>query len=127
MHRNALRFPSSWPAGRDQRGLIALVVASPARAPRWRHPLLMVRRWAPTSARATAALYRVGVVDTPIDDDPTDSVDPVPVSGHIIDAVAMSDPPRVLGRLRCALGLARSACLISGAGCGGDGARTRRE
>ena len=55
MHRNALRFPSSWPAGRDQRGWIAPVVASPARAPRWRHPLLMVRRWLPTSARATAA------------------------------------------------------------------------
>ena len=62
--------------------------------------------------------YRVGVVDTPIDDDQTDSVDPVPVSGRIVDAVAMSDPPRVLGRLRSALGLARSPWLISGAGCG---------
>ena len=66
-------------------------------------------------------LYRVGVVDTPIDDDPTDSVDPVPVSDRSVDAVAMSDPPRVLGRLRCALGLARSAWLISGAGCGVTG------
>ena len=33
--------------------------------------------------------YRVGVVYTPIDDDPTDSVDPVPVAGRIDDVVGI--------------------------------------